>query len=177
MFYTKITEQTCKMVRSCGIYGLYVNNGVQKIYFFGFGYWRPGVRISTLRPKREQTALVVVCFFVGVDDENYIRALHEGVRCSNEAVEKLAFQRQVQISAEWLYLHTSTIFSAICKKISPFCKIWTDFLFFSQVCISSILPSFHHSASSLNKRPLKAHFEVFLCFCEIAYLCFLRRKF
>ena len=95
-----------------------------------FGNWRPGVRISTLRPKREQTALVVVCFFVGVDDENYIRALHEGVRCSNEAVEKLAFQRQVQISAEWLYLHTSTIFSAICKKISPFCKIWTDFFIF-----------------------------------------------
>ena len=43
MFYTEITETTCKTVRFSGIYGLYVNNSVQKTHFFGFGYWRPGV--------------------------------------------------------------------------------------------------------------------------------------
>ena len=41
----------CKTVRFSGIYGLYVNNGVQKTYFFGFGYWRPWVRVPPLRPK------------------------------------------------------------------------------------------------------------------------------
>mgnify|MGYP003455284478 CR=1 FL=1 len=50
MFYTEITETMCKTVRFSGIYGLYVNNGVQKTYFFGFGYWRPWVRI--LRAER-----------------------------------------------------------------------------------------------------------------------------
>ena len=52
MFYTETTEQTCKTRRFCGIYGLYVNNSAQKTYFFGFGYWRPWVRVPPLRPKR-----------------------------------------------------------------------------------------------------------------------------
>ena len=46
MFYTEQTEQTCKMRRFRGIYGLYVNKSAKKTYFFCFGYWRPRVRIS-----------------------------------------------------------------------------------------------------------------------------------
>ena len=53
MFYTEITETTCKTVRFSGIYGLYVNNGVQKTYFFDFGYWRPWVRVPPLRPRKK----------------------------------------------------------------------------------------------------------------------------
>ena len=51
MFYTETTETTCKTVCFSGIYVLYVNNGAQKIYFFGFGYWRPRVWVPPLRPK------------------------------------------------------------------------------------------------------------------------------
>ena len=72
MLYTEITETTCKTVRFSGIYGLYVNNGVQKTYFFDFGYWRPGVRISTRRPKEKESPCGSLLFFyVGVDDENF----------------------------------------------------------------------------------------------------------
>ncbi len=98
------------MVRFSGIYGLYVNKSVEKTNKGRFGYWRPGVRISTLRPKKEKRALAVLfSFFAGVGDENYILAQQEGVRFSNEAVEKLAFQWQVQkFCPKGQYLHTST---------------------------------------------------------------------
>ena len=42
------------MARFSGIYRLYVNNCVQKTYKNRFGYRRPGVLISTLRPKTER---------------------------------------------------------------------------------------------------------------------------
>ena len=54
------------MRRFCGIYGLYVNNGAQKTYFFGFGYWRPGFRISTLRPKKNIQPLRLSVLFLMV---------------------------------------------------------------------------------------------------------------
>ena len=57
----EITETTCKTVRFSGIYGLYVNNGVQKTYFFGFGYWRPRVRVPPLRPTEK--AEPMLCLF------------------------------------------------------------------------------------------------------------------
>ena len=64
MFYTEITETTCKTVRFSGIYGLYVNNGAQKTYFFGFGYWRPRVRVPPLRPKSKGLSSKTVLFLI-----------------------------------------------------------------------------------------------------------------
>lgn len=51
---------------------LYVKFDSQKTQKSRLGYWRPGVRISTLRPKREKRVLAVLfSFFVGVSDENF----------------------------------------------------------------------------------------------------------
>ena len=81
------------MRRFSGIYVLYVKFDSQKTQKSQFGYWRPGVRISTLRPKKEKRTLAVLfSFFAGVDDENYILAKQEGVRISLTKIDKLACQ-------------------------------------------------------------------------------------
>ena len=40
-----------------------VNKSSQKTMAYLFGYWRPGVRISTLRPKKRKRTLVVLFLF------------------------------------------------------------------------------------------------------------------
>ena len=44
-------------MRFSGIYVLYVKFDSKKTHFSCFGYWRPGVRISTLRPKKKREPL------------------------------------------------------------------------------------------------------------------------
>ena len=63
MFYTEITETTCKTVRFSGIYGLFVNNSVKKTNKSLFGYWRSQVRVLSLRPKKESIPLWMLSFF------------------------------------------------------------------------------------------------------------------
>ena len=82
------------MRRFCGIYVLYVKFDSQKTYFFGFGYWRPRVRVPPLRPKDRQFDGLFILSKKG-EDENLPRA-SDGVRIPNEAIERLAFQRRIQ---------------------------------------------------------------------------------
>ena len=50
------------MARFSGIYGLYVNNCVQKTYKYLFGNWRPRVRVPPLRPKNSRKRAIFDLF-------------------------------------------------------------------------------------------------------------------
>ena len=88
---------------------LYVNNGAQKTYFFLFWYWRPGVRISTLRPKKKQTAPAVVCSFFrwrGCRKLHFCAAKRSSHIPSEDRLARLSGEGRGYLQKE--YLHTST---------------------------------------------------------------------
>ena len=96
MFYTEITETTCKTVRFSGIYGLYVNNSVEKTVLGGFGYWRPRVRVPPLRPKKHRWPLRLSVFFRCGEDENspFAPRVQNRVRILRAERVELAHKRQ-----------------------------------------------------------------------------------
>ena len=97
------------MRRISGIYVLYVKFDSQKTQKSQFGYWRPGVRISTLRPKRNRQPLrLSVSFFVGVNAENFTRALREWSSHSKQCRVSLLTKGARRNLATRQYLHTST---------------------------------------------------------------------
>ena len=75
-----------------------------------FGYWRPGVRISTLRPKEQGMPLGIPCSFLlaeGVFNSNPFVRMHEGVRMLRSEIGKLVCQAESEsIFALSEYLHT-----------------------------------------------------------------------
>ena len=74
------------------------NKSSQKTAQNRFGYWRPGVRISTLRPKRKESPCGSLFFFDQVRNESSIRAIaRRSSHIARRGVE-LARKPQVQIS-------------------------------------------------------------------------------
>ena len=95
------------MRQFCGIYVLYVNNSVKKTNKFQFGYWRPGVRISTLRPKKEKRVLVTLfSFFVGVFNSTPFALCAKEFAFQTKPSESLFSSGKCRNIAIRQYLHT-----------------------------------------------------------------------
>jgi len=59
------------------------------------------------------------------------------------------------------------------KKSIHFTRFGLILFIFHKASVASILPDFYHSASSLNKRPIKACFSVaFLLFAKMLFFDF-----
>ena len=102
-----------------------VNKSSQKTMAYLFGNWRPGVRISTLRPKREQTApRLSVFFFVGVADESFtLRSRMEFAYTLRRSTSSLV-RRSKRISSHSEHLHTSTKKRTDSPKVVCFLFCW-----------------------------------------------------
>ena len=102
-----------------------VNKSSQKTTLGRFGYWRPGVRISTLRPKRKREPLWFSFSFlpVWVMRTTFLRSKKEFAYPLRRSTSSLV-RRSKRISSHSEYLYASI------KKREP---LWFSFSFLAGV--------------------------------------------